>query len=78
MTKITVPREFSKQLLGSLLKSRNGVELCDASGFTIGFFTPSSDLVLEPPPISEKELDRRENEGPFYTTQQVLDHLRSL
>lgn len=77
MTKITVPNELSTKLLYGLLKSRDGVELCDSSGFTIGTFTPSPDLVLEPT-ISEEELDRREKEGPFYTTKEVLAHLRSL
>jgi hypothetical protein len=76
MTKITVPREFGTQLLGSLLNSRDGVELCDDTGSTLGYFTPSADLTLEPA-ISEEELDRRENE-PCYTTEQVLEHLRGL
>jgi hypothetical protein len=78
MTKISIPNEIANQLLNGLINSRDGVQLCDASGFTIGFFTPSPDLVLEPPPLSEEELDQREKEGPFYTTQEVLDHLRSL
>jgi hypothetical protein len=78
MTKITIPTEITNQLLNSLIKSRSGVELCDASGLTIGYFTPSPDLVLEPSLISEEEIDRREKEGPFYTTQEVLEHLRSL
>ena len=78
MTKITIPNEITSQLLNGLINSRNGVQLCDASGLTLGYFTPSPDLILEPPPLSEEELDRRETEGPFYTTQEVLDHLRSL
>ncbi len=76
MTKVTVPNEITKQLLYGLLKSRDGVEICDASGSTIGHFTPSPDLVVEPP-ITEEELEQRENE-PCFTTEQVLAHLRSL
>jgi hypothetical protein len=78
MTKITIPNEITSQLLNGLINSRNGVQLCDTSGLTLGYFTPSPDLVLEPPPLSEDELDRRETKGPFYTTQEVLDRLRSL
>jgi hypothetical protein len=77
MTRITVSKEISNQLLNGLLKSRDGVEVCDTSGVTIGFFTPSVDLVLEPPPLSEEELNRRETE-PCFTTEEVLAHLRSL
>jgi hypothetical protein len=78
MTKITIPSELTNQLLNGLIKSRNGVQLCDTSGLTLGVFTPSPDLILEPPPLSEEELVRREKDGPFYTTQEVLAHLRSL
>jgi hypothetical protein len=77
MTKITISNEITKQLLNSLLQSRDGVEVCDASGFTIGVHTPSADLVLEPPPLSEEELNRRESEAGF-TTEEVLAHLRGL
>jgi hypothetical protein len=78
MTKITIPNDVTSQIFTSLLNSRDSLEICDSLGYTIGYFTPSPDLVLEPPPLSEEELTRRENEGPFYTTQQVLEHLRSL
>jgi hypothetical protein len=77
MTRITVPNEVTRQLFESLLRSRDGVELCDSSGLTIGYFTPSADLVLEPT-ISEEELDRRSKEEPLYSTAEVLAHLRSL
>ncbi len=72
MSKVTVPSELSRQLS----ESQNCVELIDATGHTIGYFTPAVDS-LEEPYISEEELARRENE-PCYTTEQVLAHLRNL
>ncbi len=71
MTKITLPGDLTRQLV----EAQNCVELCDTTGHTIGYFTPAVEL-LEPT-ISAEELERREK-GPFYTTAQVLAHLRSL
>ena len=72
MSRITLPDEISQRLR----EAENCVELCDASGNTIGYFTPAIGS-LEEPYLSEEELARRENE-PGYTTQQVLEYLRNL
>jgi len=56
-------------------------ELCDPSGKVLGRFVPLIDLSeWEPvsPEASEEELDRREQSDEWYTTEQVLAHLKSL
>jgi hypothetical protein len=57
------------------------VELCDGSGNVLGQFTPAAASPVprypEPPPLSEEEIQRREQE-PDYSTAEVLDRLRSL
>jgi hypothetical protein len=74
MSKITLPVQISQQLS----KVRGGVRLYDDAGNVIGLFMPAANLVLEPT-ISEEELDRREKEdGPLYSTSEVIAHLRSL
>jgi hypothetical protein len=73
MTKLTISGDLGRKLA----ELQNCVQLCDDAGHTIGLFTPAVELVLEPT-ISEEELDRREREEPFYSTQEVLAHLRSL
>jgi hypothetical protein len=57
------------------------VELCDPSGRVLGKFLPTADMSQwEPlsPEVSEEELDRREQSTEWYTTDQVLAHLRDL
>jgi hypothetical protein len=70
---ITLPDEIGSQLSGV----RGSVRVCDRAGHTLGLFTPTADIVLEPQ-ISEEELERRSREEPLYSTEQVLAHLRSL
>jgi hypothetical protein len=73
MSKVTLPIDISRQLS----QAQSCVELCDASGQTIGYFTPAI-ASLDEPYISEEELARRANEEPLYTTEEVLDYLRKL
>jgi len=57
------------------------VELCDPSGRVLGSFVPRIDLSeWEPvsPDVSEEELDRREKSTDWYSTEQVMAHLKSL
>lgn len=57
------------------------VELCDTSGRVLGRFVPAVDLSeWEPvsPDVSEEELDQREQATEWYTTEEVLAHLRNL
>jgi hypothetical protein len=57
------------------------VELCDSEGRILGKFVPQIDMSeWEPvtPDISEEELDRRAQSEDWYTTEQVLAHLKSL
>ena len=78
MTRIVMDDVLREKLngLGEIL------ELCDASGKVLARVVPAAmrpapeDLIS---PISEEELDRRENSTePGYTTDQVLRHLESL
>jgi hypothetical protein len=72
--------------VGAELKSRmlnfaEPFEVCDEDGFVIGRFIPGVDpSQIEPnePPISEEELQRRERSNRWYSTEEVLAHLRSL
>lgn len=57
------------------------VELCDPSGRVLGRFVPKVDLSeweSITPDISEEELDRREKSTEWYTTEEVMAHLKSL
>lgn len=57
------------------------LELCDETGQVLAQVTPLADLSqYEPwePPISEEELQRREQSTKWHTTQQVLAHLENL
>jgi hypothetical protein len=66
---------------GKLHNLSQPVELCDPSGRVLGEFLPRIDMSeWEPvsPPASEDELDRREQSEDWYTTEQVLAHLKSL
>ena len=56
-------------------------ELCDASGRVVAQVFPVFDLSgYEPwlPPIDEEELRRREQSDEWYTTEEVLAHLKRL
>jgi len=60
---------------------REVVEFCDPSGHVLGCFVPATDLACwEPagPEATEEELQRREQSNEWYTTEQVLEHLKNL
>jgi hypothetical protein len=57
------------------------VELCDPSGRVMGRFVPLIDpSEWEPvsPEATEEELDRREQSTEWYSTEEVLAHLKNL
>jgi hypothetical protein len=57
------------------------LELCDESGRILARLVPQFDLSqFEPrePSISEEELQRREQSNKWYTTAEVLAHLKEL
>lgn len=77
MTKVIV----DDVLRNKLRNFSEPLELCDESGQTLAHVTPEVDLSqYEPwePPISEEELRRREQSDKWYTTEEVLAHLKSL
>lgn len=77
MTKVIV----DETMLSKLHNLTQALELCDPEGRVLGRVLPTFDLsVYEPwePPISEEELQERERSTEWYTTEQVLAHLRSL
>ena len=76
MTQIVIDRELREKLLESTI-----VELVDDSGTVLGSFisyrpTPSDPSLV--PPITQEERNRLHAEPGIYTTQQVLERLRSL
>ncbi len=57
------------------------LELCDETGRSLARVVPLEDLTqYEPwePPISEEELRRREQSDKWYSTEEILAHLKSL
>ena len=76
MTQIIVDNELRDKLLQS-----HAVELVDETGLVLGSFVGYQPPSYEPgviPPISEEERQRLLAEPGIYTTEQVLEHLRSL
>jgi len=77
MTQIIVDASLSSKLNNATPP----VELCDPSGRVLGRFVPLIDLSeWEPvsPDISEEELDQREQSKEWFSTEEVLAHLKSL
>ena len=77
MTQITLSNAVATQLHGLTAP----VALCDTSGKVLGRFIPAIDASeWEPvsPEVSEDELDRRQQGTEWYSTQEVLSHLKSL
>ncbi|MBV9123439.1 MAG: hypothetical protein JO112_08790 [Planctomycetes bacterium] len=77
MTQIILDASMSSKLHGFT----GPVELCDPSGQVLGRFVPRIEMSeWEPvsPDISEEELDRREQSTDWYSTEEVLAHLKSL
>ena len=77
MTQIVVDAQTKDEVL----RETNVVEVVDAQGNMLGFFRPmrrpSSDSASIPT-LTEAELDRRAAQPGKYTTDEVLQHLRSL
>ncbi len=77
MTRIILDAAL-REKLNNLLQP---MELCDEEGRVLARLTPVYDPAeygpLEPQ-ISEEELRRREQSHKWYTTEQVLAHLKSL
>ncbi len=77
MNKVTIDRITLERLnrLGERL------EICDESGRTLGYFTPANDHSLYEgvePPVTEEELQRREQEAETYSTAEVVERLKKL
>lgn len=76
MTRIVV----DKELRDKLLQSRTA-ELVDDAGVILGSFVSRPPVAYPPgvvPPMSDEERQRRLAEPGINTTEQVLEHLRSL
>ena len=77
MTQILVDRAMRDKMLESL----DGAEFVDDTGTVVGSYIPplppSYDSQWRPPPMSAEELERALS-GPRYSTEEVLEHLRSL
>lgn len=57
------------------------VEICDENGKVLAHVLPgahASEYLFEEPVFDESELRRQEASGTWYSTQEVLEHLRSL
>src|SRR5882762_7681075 len=77
MTRIILDASESSKLHGLTQPA----ELCDPSGRVLGRFLPMIDQSEWEPvsaDVSEEELDRREQSTEWYTTEQVLAHLKRL
>jgi hypothetical protein len=77
MTRITL----DAATLAKLHNLSEPLELCDEAGNVLGRVTPSViplGWVPVSPDVAEEELDRREHSKEWYTTAEVLDHLRRL
>lgn len=76
MTQIVIDQELREKLLQSKF-----VELVDESGTVLGSFIPYRQTPSDPslvPPIDEDERKRLHSEPGIYTTEQILERLRSL
>jgi len=54
------------------------VELCDESGYVVGYFTPAADRSIYKDvqsPTSDEELDRRSRQGGGRPLREILDDL---
>jgi hypothetical protein len=72
--KITVDNVLRDKLGG--LQSH--VELCDESGYVVGYFTPAADPAIYEgvqSPTSDEELDRRSRQGGGRPLREILDDL---
>jgi hypothetical protein len=76
---------MNKVIVDAELRSRlhdlsRPFDLCDESGRILGRFIPTGEMSQwEPmtPEVSEEELDRREREGQYMSTNEMLRHLEN-
>lgn len=68
---------FSDLTTTELRTLTNKVAIHDDDGRLLGYFEPTNSSTLGYEEPSEEELTRREN-GPLFTTAQVLEHLKGL
>lgn len=55
------------------------LELCDEAGVVVARVYPvADDFEPREPQVSEEELDRREKSDKWWTTAELLEHLRKL
>jgi hypothetical protein len=74
MTRVTIEPSMLPPLHGL----REPLELCDPSGRVLGYFTPATDRKLYEAvqlPISEEELDRRDQQTGGRTLAEILRDL---
>jgi hypothetical protein len=72
---------LDEALRGKLLNLSEPLELCDEAGRVLAHVTPVNGSAERRPPepqISEEELQRREQEGEEYTTEEVMAYLEKL
>lgn len=79
MSKLIIADEQMRAKLGT---GNEPVMICAADGTVLGYFTPTTPpqkLKLQPQ-ISEEELERRraDTTSPTYTTEEVIQYLKSL
>ena len=76
MTQIVIDKELREKLLQS-----PSAEFVDDTGMVLGSFVSRPPVAYPPgvvPPMSDEERQRRLAEPGIYSTEQVLEHLRSL
>ena len=76
MTQIVIDKELREKLLQS-----PSAEFVDDTGMVLVAFVSRPPVAYPPgvvPPMSDEERQRRLAEPGIYTTEQVLEHLRSL
>jgi len=69
MTRIVLSDDQTR----ALQAATDGVEICDRHGNLLGY--------VSPPPSDAEIADARrrlQSDGPWHTTEQVMDHLKSL
>lgn len=77
MTRVTADESLRSKLANFSIP----VDICDENGKVLAHVVPSttaSEYLFDEPVFDEAELKRQEASGVWYSTDQVLEHLRSL
>lgn len=77
MTRVTADEILRNRLANFSIP----VDMCDEDGKVLAHVVPSAnanEYVLEEPVFDEADLMRQEVSGKWYSTEEVLEHLRSL